>query len=416
MRRWIAFTALAALISGCVASSSPEPTPGSATAAQQPAATAVPAGPDVSDVTYVAWRDTGFTVIKSATADQLFSSVATCTSHEGGYTVEYPVSWHTNEGGEAPGCSWFGPEPFAQAPAALVRITRPLGVPIGLSVGATGLGQIPEWPRLLAEHVVISGVDAQRTEDLAPGTPEELMYGYTASLDADLMGLKLIAGTTSSAAEDMRGYVLNKAVLDRMMATLEFTAGHPSSPAPLPTPSVSYVERPGYPFTVIDSAEADRLFETPDTCTNPVAGYTVTFPDDWYTNTEIGDWPACTWFSPIYYEVAANPNEVPPEIAITLVFADVVYGYIAEPDFTHSQQLHVAGFEANRAEQVGATELPGVYRPQPPTYFYTVYLGDQPFTQPTLRATTNFDGAADYELNKAVLDRIMALIQFEATP
>lgn len=184
------------------------------------------------------------------------------------------------------------------------------------------------------------------------------------------------------------------------------------SPGPTPAP-VTYVEKDGYPFTVIASAEADALFETPDTCTNPEAGYTVTYPDAWFTNTEIGDWPACTWFSPTFYDVGENPNEVPPQVAIVLVFADISYGYTGSPDFTHSQEVTVAGFGANRSEEVGMTAENGAYQSQPPTYFYTVYLGDQPHTQPTLRATTSFEGAADYELNKAVLDRIMALIVFD---
>lgn len=413
MRTWIAFAMLAALISGCVGGSSSEPPSGSATVPSQAGATDAPEAPDPSDVTYVEWRDTGFTVIESATADALFESVATCTSEEGGYTVEYPVSWHTNEGGQAPPCSWFGPEPFAQAPATLVRITRPLGVPIGLTVARTRLGQIPEWRQLLADDVVVGGVDAQRAEDVAPGTPDELIYEYTASLDADPLGLKLIAGTTSSAAQDLRGYVLNKAVLDRMMATLEFTVGDPPPPTPLPTPSVSYVELGGYPFTVIESAEADALFATPDTCTNPVAGYTVTYPDAWYTNTQIGDWPPCTWFSPTYYEVAADPNEVPPEVAIVLEFADMSFGYTSEPDYSVSDDLSVDGFTTRRSELIGSWAPNGMYFPLPPLYSYIVTLVDTPGDSPTVYARTDFEGATDYELNKAVLDRIMALIEID---
>ena len=188
-----------------------------------------------------------------------------------------------------------------------------------------------------------------------------------------------------------------------------------ATPGPTPAP-VTYAELEPYPFTVIASAEADELFETPDVCTNPVAGYTVTYPDAWFTNTEIGDWPACTWFSATFYDVGDDPNEVPPQVAIVLVFADVVYGYVTSPDFTHSQEVSVAGFGGTRAEQIGETWPNGDYVAQPATYFYTVYLGVTPGTQPTLRATTNFEGAADYELNKAVLDRIMALIEFDEAP
>lgn len=185
-----------------------------------------------------------------------------------------------------------------------------------------------------------------------------------------------------------------------------------ATPAPTPEP-VNYVEKQGYPFSVIDSAGADALFEIPDTCTNPVAGYTVTYPDAWFTNTEIGEWPPCTWFSPVFYDVGDDPNEVPPQVAIVLVFADMAYGYVEDPEMTIDEVVTVDSYEARRSELIGFFTLPdGEYMPEPATYFYTVYIGDQG-TQPTLRATTSFEDAADYELNKAVVDRIMALIQFE---
>lgn len=416
MTRWIAFATLAALISGCVADSSSLPATAPAVLPSHGTPLDTTAPDDPSDVTYVGWKDTGFAVIKSATADALFEAVATCTSDGGGYTVEYPASWHTNEDGEAPGCSWFGPEPFAHAPATLVRLSRPLDVPIGLLVVRTGLGRIPEWPRLLAEDVVIGGVDGQRTEDLVPGEPPEFIYGYSAWLDPEPLGLKFTAGTESApGGDDLRAYVLNKAVLDRMMATLELTAGAASPPVALPTPSATYVERAGYPFPVIDSAEADALFETPDTCTNPVAGYTVTYPDVWYTNTEIGDWPACTWFSPSFYEVGEDPNEVPPQVAIVLHFGDMSFGYTDEPDFSVADDLTVDGFAATRAELIGHTAPSGIYFSSYPMYWYIVTIQELPGDEPTLYARTDFEGAADYELNKAVLDRIMARIVFDET-
>lgn len=184
--------------------------------------------------------------------------------------------------------------------------------------------------------------------------------------------------------------------------------------APTPAP-VTYVDKEEYPFSVIEHPEADELFGTPDTCTNDEAGYTVTYPDAWFTNTEIGDWPPCSWFSPTFFDVGDDPNEVPSQIAIVLVYADVARGYIGDPDFTINEQLDVAGRPANRSEILGLTAENNEYTAQPPLYAYLVYFGPD-FTEPTLHATTSFEGAADYELNKAVLDRIMALIEFDAVP
>lgn len=402
MGRSLALATLAALLCACVADSGSGAASDSATVASQHATIDEPEPGDPSDVTYIEWKDTGFTVIKSATADALFESVATCTSEEGGYTVEYPVSWHTNEGGQAPGCSWFAPEPFAQAPARLVALVRPVEVPIGLSVYRTALGHIPEWPRLLTEQVVIGGVDGGRSEVLVPGPAPQFIYGYEVWLEPAFNGLKFLAGTTSEADGD---YVLNKAVLDRMMASLEFTAGAPA-PVAAPTPGPTYVERAGYPFTVIDNPEADALFATPDTCTNPVAGYTVTFPDDWYTNTEIGETPACSWFTPDYFEVT-DPAEVPDEIWISIAMVDGVVAYTGLTQHFLNEEVLLGGMTARRVESNPSPNDRPDYR----AYDYHVNMGSQG-QGPSFLASVDSDAAGDYELGKAVLDRIMASLHF----
>ena len=183
---------------------------------------------------------------------------------------------------------------------------------------------------------------------------------------------------------------------------------------PLPTPEpVSYAARGGAPFTVIDHPEADALFGDPDTCTNPVAGYTVTYPDSWFTNTAIGDTPACSWFSPTFYEVGADPNQVPDEIAIVIVVFPGVMGFFNSPDYELHEQISIGGFEGYRYQQIGVTHEGGGYQPLPPTYVYTAILSENPGEGPTMTATTSSEGADDYVLNRAVLDRIMASIAFD---
>jgi hypothetical protein len=184
-----------------------------------------------------------------------------------------------------------------------------------------------------------------------------------------------------------------------------------ATPGPTPAP-VTYVERDEYPFPVIDHPEADELFGTPDTCTNPEAGYTVTYPDAWFTNTEIGDWAACTWFSPTFFDVGEDPNEIPPQVAIVIEAIDGEVGFNCEPDTTISEPVTIGGLAARRWELVGCTEEDGTYIPHRTEYQYVLVTG-QPAQPRTLTATATFEGAADYELNKAVLDRIMALIEFD---
>jgi hypothetical protein len=184
-----------------------------------------------------------------------------------------------------------------------------------------------------------------------------------------------------------------------------------ASATPVPTPEpVTYGQLPGHAFTVIQDAEADALFDTPDQCTNPVAGYTVTYPDAWFTNTAIGETPACSWFSPTDYVV--DGPEVPDEVAIVITVYPGALGSFNQPDYALSEEVDVGGFPGYRSEQIGVWYEGGAYEALPPTYSYGAILSDEAAEGPALMAWTSSQGHADYVLNKAVLDRIMASIRF----
>lgn len=152
------------------------------------------------------------------------------------------------------------------------------------------------------------------------------------------------------------------------------------------------------------AAMAATLFTEPDECVNPEDGYRLTFPDAWYTNTATGEVPACSWFTPEFFEVSA-PG-VPPEeiwISISVVDGDVAYTSLTE--IYLNEELLVGGRPASRVEyNPNATANPD-YR----GYQYVVPLGEN---GPTLVAGTDTDHADDYLLAKAVLDRIMASFEF----
>jgi len=185
----------------------------------------------------------------------------------------------------------------------------------------------------------------------------------------------------------------------------------------------TYVDKEGLAFSVVDSATADDLFATADSCTNPQAHYTVTYPDTWYTNTAIGDVPACSWFSPVLYEATGNysgrdASPPPDEVVIVMNYSRGVGGIggFGEP-VRFSEQLAVDGREGVRDETVGAGDglVPlGGYR-----YQYTItvagVLPNEDNSAVVLFASTTWmpaDDSATYELNEAVLDRIMASITF----
>lgn len=179
-----------------------------------------------------------------------------------------------------------------------------------------------------------------------------------------------------------------------------------NAPRTAPEPP-AYVEHPDYPITVIGNAEADDLFSRPDSCTNPVDGYTVTFPDDWYTNTETGGVPACSWFTPELYEMDV-PGEAPEEIWISIGMVDGVIGYIGTTISYSTDEVIIDRMEVRRVEVNPEPNSDPAYR----SYHYVVPLGDEG-DGPTLVASTDTDMAGDYELARAVLDRIMASLELD---
>ena len=186
------------------------------------------------------------------------------------------------------------------------------------------------------------------------------------------------------------------------------SAGNPPPPvaAAWPRPDPVYVAKEGLPLTVLASDEADALFIDPDTCTNPEAGYTVTYPDSWYTNTEIGGVPACSWFSPVLYD-AVEGGPRPAEIAIEIRVFDGNVGFIWVD--LYSENIALDGI-AGRRYETGMTKDVAT----PTDSFQYAYLAalDARDDGTKLWAFTGTEYGGAYELNRAVLDRIMASIDF----
>ena len=188
-----------------------------------------------------------------------------------------------------------------------------------------------------------------------------------------------------------------------------FEATPSASAATEPTESASAepsasADEPPSGFTVLPNPEADSLFLDRDECENAEDGYRLEFPEEWYTNTEIGDVPACSWFSPTFYE-ADDSGAVPPEIAITIEILDGDRGY--HDDFISNEEVVVGATQDARRIEV---ESDGTTM-----YEYVVQLGPTSEEGPNLLARTDTDMGGDYDLNKAVLDRIMATIEFIGT-
>jgi hypothetical protein len=198
-------------------------------------------------------------------------------------------------------------------------------------------------------------------------------------------------------------------------------ASEPPTPEPSPsatvspTPSVAATVAPTATpppgeFAIAPNAAADALFLDRDECANPADGYRLAFPDAWWTNTAFGRIEPCSWFSPTFYEVAGD-DAPPTEIAIVIALVDGDVGFFEEIVSREVGRVGVTQ-DAVRIELRGAAGSGGQMPAEWREYAYIVQLGPSPEEGPNLYVRTATDMGGDYELNRAVLDRMMATIEF----
>jgi hypothetical protein len=231
---------------------------------------------------------------------------------------------------------------------------------------------------------------------------------------ASLLAIVLALAGCRAAAEPSASAVSSASP----SASVESTATAPASEAPSATasgsepaePSASASDAPGE-FAIAPNADADALFIERDECENVEDGYRVEFPEAWWTNTAIGEVEPCRWFSPTFYEVD-DPAEVPAEVAISVEYIDAGVGWVDE---IVSRDEGIVGSTqvAVRVEVQGggSGEMPSGWEETA----YVVQLGPTAEDGPNLVIRTNTDMGGDYELNVAVLDRMMATMELIGT-
>lgn len=161
----------------------------------------------------------------------VFEDPDSCEHSSGVYRVAFPDAWWWNteyehaELGELAACTYFAPDEFDITTASR-EDTVPQGVAISMQYLDDGcLGFFT--PVLSSREVNIDGYTAvveeraeRPTEDSPPGG-----YGYRIDLNPDVPceegGQFITAGTGVDSAGD---YEENKAMLDRMMSTMEISA------------------------------------------------------------------------------------------------------------------------------------------------------------------------------------------------
>lgn len=142
----------------------------------------------------------------------------TCTGAEGGYAVDYPAGWSTNDADVVSPCRFFHPEPFEVPEATEVfGLAVTIGVepePFERVAAPDGMGE----EELSREETTVAGRPAVRVETESTGEallPEGVRsYRYAVDLDG-----RTLVGVT----RDVEGldYGDNQKVLDAMMSSLE---------------------------------------------------------------------------------------------------------------------------------------------------------------------------------------------------
>ena len=171
-----------------------------------------------------------------AEIDMLFSDTQTCEVSRAGVDLEvtYPATWFTSEPtADQQGCGRFSSEPIETEPTSS-----------GLEGAGVFLAAVggPEGPRLPSEeeldrqHRRVADLKAMRVEVLDSETGvRSLTYWIAAGPDPE-GGPTIVAATYSVG---VGSYILNKAVLDRMMEELAANASPTSSARAAETPSAS---------------------------------------------------------------------------------------------------------------------------------------------------------------------------------
>jgi hypothetical protein len=184
-------------------------------------------------------------------------------------------------------------------------------------------------------------------------------------------------------------------------ATPEPTDSPEATDSPEPTASSTPIQGAGG-FTYPSNEEADALFEDTFTCENLDEGYQVDFPAEWNANAEFGAVPPCSWFAPGEYETGA-PGELPSEVAIVVTRLDRGdYAYGGSEILERQEGLVGMTQAAERVTWMHDGDT---------IYHYVIELGP-PGEGPLLVVGTSDGQDGDFDLNMAVLDRMVATMEF----
>jgi hypothetical protein len=148
----------------------------------------------------------------------------------------------------------------------------------------------------------------------------------------------------------------------------------------------------------------EEAFAVPNECENPTAGYRISMPGDWVSNTAVEGLAACQWFAPTSFPVT-DASTIPPEVGIVL---RVLEGssFAVDQEVFSRREYTVDGLPAVRWELTS-----------PSTIMWIIGLdGELPeegVDGAWLIASTNPDCPPECSDNRSWLDRMIATLQVD---
>ena len=186
--------------------------------------------------------------------------------------------------------------------------------------------------------------------------------------------------------------------------TATMSAAPPVSVAPTPRATASESPTP--------SLFGAAVFAEPDDCVNPVGGYRVAYPDDWYSNAGVEnplnpageDIAPCWLFAPADFEVIYG-TEIPADVAVVIRRFDAWdYGPWSGNVILSDVRATIAGHPA-RIQEREITERTIAFAPGQRVAQHIVELPDGSY----LVAETYL--GPDYESARTVLDDMMQTLE-----
>lgn len=145
-----------------------------------------------------------------------------------------------------------------------------------------------------------------------------------------------------------------------------------------------------------------------NSCINPVAGYTIRYPQEWHTNTK-GPLEECRLFDPEPIEVPDEPQDVPIDVGVVLRVEPASFA-----DFTaESAGLEIISeeeVEVDLHKAVRQTLVATEQGPYPEGTQVTRYAIDR--DGETLIAESFDAGEPPYQRKVQVLDEMMSEVEF----